>query len=89
MKKPITFLTSIATVSISLMLAPAYAHHAGWAHHSGGGGGGSGFHASGGGHGGFDPWQLHGFDPGPFHSGSGFHPGPFHPGSGFHPGSFQ
>jgi len=59
-KKPITFLTSIATVSISLMLAPAYAHHAGWAHHSGGGGGGSGFHASGGGHGGFDPWQLHG-----------------------------
>ena len=71
------------------MLAPTYAHHAGWAHHSGGGGGGSGFHASGAAmvdltRGGFMDLIRGRLPPG-----SGFHPGPFHPGSGFHPGSFQ
>ena len=59
------FLTSIATVAISLMLAPTYAQRA--SGYGGGGGwrgGGRGFDGGG------------GFHPGPFHPG-GFHPGPF------------
>ena len=79
MKKPITLLTSIATVSISLMIAPAYAHHAGWAHHRGGGGGGGGFHAGGGGHGGFDPWQFMDLIRGRFIPVPAFIPDPFIP----------
>jgi hypothetical protein len=74
--KNLTFLTSIATIAVSLVLAPtSVRHHVGH-------GGWHGTHP-----GPFYP--SFGYHPGRFHPGSGFHPGPFNPDTGFDPGPFH